>query len=137
MSRQQPYQPMGQKPLPGVEAQSRMQEILQKRVQVTVNGGSGVSVSGEAAADIGGEPNGAKPSPTPTAISWEEPRKEPGNVYVMMSACKRYSIHASKSDGKWTYECLRRTPYWNNVIGFGGSKEHAIEICQQHARQFP
>lgn len=70
-------------------------------------------------------------------LQWNEPQKARDGVYIMLSTCKRYAIHAERVDKKWRYECLRRTDAWNNVLGFEWSKEAAISLCEKHSQAHP
>lgn len=120
MSRYVPYQPM-HGPKKEV-SQERMLEILAKH--------SAAKVSVEI------KPAGPDVAPTPGLV-WQEPRKDTPNLWISLSKCERYSIHATrgKPGEPWRYEALRRTPNGNNVLAPSlASKAEAVRICEEHAK---
>lgn len=127
MSRYQPYQPMG--PPRKEVSQERMLEILAK------HGAQRTAV------EVRTTP--APPDNRATQILvWSEPRKDTQNLWIILSKCERYSIHAIRGGVglPWRYEALRRTPNWNNVLAPGRlltSKEEAVKLCEEHARAQP
>lgn len=88
-------------------------------------------------------PDGAKPAPTPAVLlQWESaPTRALGGVWILLTTCKRYSIHASRDAKGWLYQAHRRTEDWNNVLGDKHGvrdKAEAMKLCEEHhAQQSP
>jgi hypothetical protein len=72
---------------------------------------------------------------TANLLGWKPPQRAFDGVYVMISNCERFQIHALPRTKGWTYESLSVAPGWNNVLGFVETKEDAIELCESQARQ--
>jgi hypothetical protein len=107
----------------------RMDAVL-ARMRAKVNGGGGDVVR-----DVPAEPCLA---PTPAVLAWKHPERHSPKLYVLMSVCEKYSVHAVKYADKWEYAAFRRSREWNNVLyPSPSSKEDALKLCQEHARANP
>ncbi len=89
----------------------------------TVEGGSG-GVSGSTCS-----PDGAKPSPTPAALTWRDPVK---GMDAILSTCGRYSVSRARCDGVFLYTAWMRLPN-PEIIGVAQpDAASAQKLCAQH-----
>ena len=131
MSRVMPYVPTHLPPVATAEDIAAMKAKLARRVQISVNGGSGERVPSSPCA----LPDGAKPAPTPAAkIEWQPPRKLGDGSWVLKSMCQRYRIDKLIAKSETTYTCWRIEPgELNQRLGLKHKADEAIALCQASA----